>query len=168
MVSRATSVALFVAALFGCAQPVRVTAPAQPTTSVDDEVRTVVDLINQHRKRFGCRALQWDRVVADVAKAHSADMVRRNFVSHTNPDGVGPFQRLARAGIRYTRAAENIAAGQKTGAEVFQSWMQSPGHRRNIEDCALAVHGVGFTRGAASLPYGTITNAWTNVFVTPR
>jgi uncharacterized protein YkwD len=89
-------------------------------------------------------------------------------VSHDSPEGVSPFQRLTRAGISYMRAAENIAAGQQTGAEVFRSWMGSAGHRRNIENCNLIMHGLALTRGAETMPFGSVTNAWVNVFVTPR
>ena len=162
------TVALLVAAALSCAAPAPLLPPAQPTASVDDEIETVVRLVDAHRKRVGCKPLEWSRAVAGVAQAHSADMVRRNFMDHRNPDGLTPFQRLAHAGINYSRAAENIAAGQGTGGEVFDSWIRSPGHRRNIEDCLFQEHGVGYTRGTPSLPYGTITAAWTHVFVRPR
>jgi uncharacterized protein YkwD len=163
------TVALLLAASFvTCAPRVQLTAPSRPTASVDQEIRTVVDLINRHRRASNCNALEWIGPLADVAKNHSGDMVRRNFFSHTNPDGLSPFQRLERAGIKYSRAAENIAAGQQTGAAVFQSWLSSAGHRRNIEDCKLRQHGIGYTRGRPSLPYGTVTNAWTHVIVTLR
>jgi uncharacterized protein YkwD len=151
-----------------CVPRMQIAAPSQPTTSVDDEIRSVVDLINEHRRTVNCPALQWISVVASVAQSHSSDMVRRNFFSHTTPEGLSPFQRLERVGIKYTRAAENIAAGQTTGEQVFHSWLSSAGHRRNIEDCALRQHGIGFTRGQPSLPFGTVTNAWTHVFVTLR
>lgn len=163
------TVALLLAlSLVACAPRPRLAAPSRPTTSVDDEIRTLVDLINQHRRASKCRALEWIGPVAEVAQTHSSDMVRRNFFSHTNPDGLTPFQRLAGAGVKYSRAAENIAYGQQTGAAVFQSWLGSPGHRRNLEDCTLRQHGLGFTRGQASLPYGTVTNAWAHVLVTLR
>lgn len=159
---------LFAVSLLTCAPRVQVAAPSRPTSSVDEEIRTVVDLINQHRRASNCRPLEWIGPIATVAQSHSGDMVRRNFFSHTNPDGLTPFQRLERAGIKYSRAAENIAAGQQNGAAVYQSWLSSAGHRRNIEDCKLRQHGIGYTRGQPSLPYGTVTNAWTHVFVTLR
>lgn len=151
-----------------CVPRLQVARPPEPARSVDEEIRTVVELVNAHRRSRNCPALAWASKVADVANAHAADMARRNFFSHTNPDGLTPFQRLARAGIKYSRAAENIAAGQATGEQVFRSWLSSAGHRRNIEDCALRQHGIGFERGQPSLPYGTVTNAWTHVLVTLR
>jgi uncharacterized protein YkwD len=43
-------------------------------------------------------------------------------------------------------AAENIAAGQWSAQQVLDSWLSSPGHRRNIENCGLLEHGVGLTQ----------------------
>jgi uncharacterized protein YkwD len=83
-------------------------------------------------------------------------MFHYRFFSHTNHLGKNPFQRLQGAGIRYRIAAENIAAGQQTAEQVLQSWLNSQGHRRNIENCDLTQHGVGF-----------YNNRWTHVLMTP-
>jgi uncharacterized protein YkwD len=71
----------------------------------------------------------------------------RNFFDHTNPDGLDPFQRAAKAGIT-AMWAENIAQGQATPAEVMTDWMNSPGHRANILDCKLTTLGVGVAYGS--------------------
>ena len=76
------------------------------------------------------------RVVA-IASAHSADMDSRNFFSHINPDGKGPFQRLQGSNVAFSAVAENIALGPKTGQEAYDTWLRSPGHRRNILDVSL-------------------------------
>ena len=70
-----------------------------------------------------------------IAQAHSQDMADRDFFSHTGSDGRSPFQRMRDAGYSYRRAAENIAAGSTSPAEVVDMWMGSPGHRANILDC---------------------------------
>jgi uncharacterized protein YkwD len=79
----------------------------------------------------------------------------RNFFSHTNPDGLDPFARAARAGL--TARAENIAYGQPDAAAVMDAWMNSPGHRANILDCSLTRLGVGVAEGAGG-PW------WTQLF----
>lgn len=155
--------------LAGCMMAAAPPPPAGvPVASVADELEELEELINEHRESVGCKELIWMDPVAAVAQKHSDDMVRRSFFSHVNPDGVTPFQRLERAGVRYQRAAENIAAGQATAEEVLRSWLNSPGHRRNIEDCLMREHGIGLTRGTKTLPYGVFTNAWTHVFVVMR
>ena len=176
---RMTGIKLYLLTLIAfaaCARPVVITSPsrpastpaAAPTRSINEELVSIAELINKHRRAIGCPALAWNSDVAKVAQAHSDDMVRRNYFSHNTPEGATSGQRLDKAGIRWMRVAENIAAGQGTAREVYNSWMNSPGHRANIENCALREHGIGFTRGTASLPYGTITNAWTHDFVTVR
>ncbi|TAG27418.1 MAG: CAP domain-containing protein [Burkholderiales bacterium] len=87
-------------------------------------------------------ALQWNDQLANAALAHSADMATRNYFSHTNPDGLSPFDRTEKAGYgRYT--GENIAAGYGTMDAVMQGWLSSSGHCANImrasyKDFALA------------------------------
>jgi uncharacterized protein YkwD len=129
--------------------------PTQPPQASPAEIQKVVDLVNERRKGLGCKPLTWLGPVAQVAQRHSQDMVANKFFSHTNLLGESPFDRLRNAGIKYQRAAENIAFGQRTAQHVMDSWISSPGHRRNIEDCAFQQHGIGLYQ-----------NYWTHVFVT--
>jgi uncharacterized protein YkwD len=110
-------------------------------------VREFEQLANAHRVRVGCGRLRWDAPTGAVAQAHAEDMVRRDFFSHTNPDGQGPFDRLRAAGVTYTAAAENIAFGYRTAAAVLGGWLNSAGHRRNLENCRYTHHGVGLRDG---------------------
>ena len=142
--------------------PVAVPAPSadpadQPasTGSVSPELE-VLALVNAERTAAGCSAVSWDEALANVARVHSADMAARDFFDHTNPDGLGPFDRAAAAGV--TANAENIAAGQQTAADVMASWMSSPGHRANILNCGLTRLGVGVGYGGS---YGI---TWTQLF----
>jgi uncharacterized protein YkwD len=122
----------------------------------DPAVEAFVELVNDHRASVGCPRLEWRPDVAEVAHAHSLDMVERGFFAHTNPDGASPFDRLQAAGIEYSSAAENIAWGYATAEAVLAGWLGSPGHRANIERCALTQHGIGL-----------VDTRWTHVFVTP-
>jgi uncharacterized protein YkwD len=113
---------------------------------VSAEVWDLVSRINRHRRALGCAPLAWDERLATLAVRHSRDMSRRDFFDHTNPDGEDPFDRMRRAGIRYRAAAENLAMGARTGDEVFEGWMESRGHRRNLEDCVYTRMGIGLYR----------------------
>ena len=112
-------------------------------------------LTNAQRAAAGCGALVADPALAAVARAHSADMRDRHFFSHTNPDGLDPFDRAAAAGL--SARAENIAYGQPDPAAVMDAWMNSAGHRANILDCSLTRLGVGVAEGAGG-PW------WTQLF----
>ena len=146
-----TALSLACAAGFGCGDADLL----GPEISAD--VQEFVALMNDHRVSIGCPALEWHVVVGEVAQAHSDDMVERSFTAHTNPDGASPFDRLADAGVTYSRAAENIAWGYTTAQSVLDGWLGSSGHRANLENCDLTHHGVGLT-----------DRHWTHVFVTPR
>jgi len=128
--------------------------PARGPT--DPEVASFVALMNAHRVARGLPALIWDSRLAAVAEAHSRDMFRRHYFSHTWSDGSSTWDRLADKGIAYSAAGENIAWGQPTGSDVLRSWLASRGHRRNIESRLYTRHGVGKVG-----PY------WTHVFLRP-
>jgi uncharacterized protein YkwD len=83
-------------------------------------------------------------------------MAARDFFDHTNPDGDGPGERVTAAGYRWATYGENIAKGQRTPAQVMESWMNSPGHRANILNCSFEEIGIGLHDGGG--PY------WTQVF----
>lgn len=123
----------------------------------------VVGLVNAARKAAGCPALVPNTVLAAVALAHSTDMARSRYFNHDSQDGETAFDRMKEAGYKYGNAAENIAAGQRTAADVMNSWMHSEGHRKNILDCSLSQIGVGVFRDPTS-PYKIY---WTQDFGTP-
>jgi len=122
----------------------------------------VVIRTNAERARHGLRPLTVDARLARAAQAHSADMVRRSFFAHENPDGRQVWDRAVAAGYAYRKVAENIAAGQRTAEEVVLGWMGSPGHRANILDGELTQIGVGCAEG------GSFGFYWTQVFGAPR
>ena len=94
----------------------------------DLAIQEFVRLVNAKRRSVGCPELKWDGRVAAIATARSADMVSRNFFSHTNPDGKSPFERLQESNVAYSAAAENIALGPTTGREAYGTWMRSQEH----------------------------------------
>ncbi|MBE7492184.1 MAG: CAP domain-containing protein [Planctomycetes bacterium] len=134
-----------------------------PSATEAQYAQDVLTLVNQERAMASPpRApLAWHAGMAQVAFAHSADMAARDFFAHTNPDGQSPFDRLAAAGISYSTAGENIAAGYSTPAAVMAAWMASTGHRNNILNGAFTELGVGVKQGGS---YGIY---WTQVFRAP-
>jgi uncharacterized protein YkwD len=140
--------------------PAPSTAPA-PSGGVTTQV---VTLTNAERAKAGCGPLAVNATLTAVAQAHSQDMATKNYFDHNSQDGRTPFDRMTAAGYRYSTAAENIAAGQRTPQDVMTAWMNSAGHRANILNCALKQIGVGYATGSSS-QYGVY---WTQDFGTPR
>lgn len=135
------------------------TAPTQAPSTQNTMEQEVLTLVNKVRQENGLSAVTWAEDVANVARAHSADMINRGFFSHTPPDGLSPFDRLKNNGISYRTASENIAYGQKTAQAVMDSWMNSSGHRANILNANVKEMGVGAVKNSSGTVY------WTQMFV---
>ncbi|SCD95083.1 RNA polymerase sigma factor, sigma-70 family [Streptomyces sp. BpilaLS-43] len=124
----------------------RPSAPSVPSptkqapASVAEEVTA---LVNSERAKEGCEPVSGNSLLDTAASRHSADMAERDYFSHTSPDGTDPGDRITAAGYRWSTYGENIAKGQTTPAAVMESWMNSPGHRANILNCAFKEIGVG-------------------------
>ncbi|WP_114571759.1 CAP domain-containing protein [Exiguobacterium flavidum] len=90
-----------------------------------------------------------------VTRAHSADMAKNNYFSHTNLKGQDPFDRMKAAGITFSRAGENLSMGYVNVFSAHWGLMNSKGHRVNILNGAFtqADTGVAF-RG--DTPYYTV------------
>ncbi|MGW5903913.1 CAP domain-containing protein [Streptomyces althioticus] len=133
---------------------------ARPLTpeGLDRTTAEVVELTNRERARAGLPPLSRDPLLTTAARAHSADMVARDFYAHTAPDGSKPWDRAAAAGSRCRTVGENIACGQRSAAEVVRGWMNSPGHRANILKPEFTHIGVGFAGGGRAGTY------WTQLF----
>lgn len=128
------------------------------TVSNSEYETKVLGLVNNERAKNGLSALTLDSSLSTVARNHSYDMAKNNFFDHTNLSGQSPFDRLKAAGISYSSAGENIAAGQSTPQEVVNAWMNSSGHRANILNVNYTKMGVGYYNG------GSRTHYWTQLF----
>lgn len=117
-------------------------APQPTTQAAPTATGEVVVLVNKARAGAGCTPMVEDARLTQAAAAHSADMAAQRYFSHTSRDGRTFDQRIIAAGYPQP-GAENIARGQRTAAQVMESWMDSPGHRANILNCSLHAIGVG-------------------------
>jgi len=114
-------------------------------------------LVNFERVSRGIAPVYVDARLGAAAQGHADDEVRRNFFSHTNPDGCSFLCRADAAG--YSLAlGENISAGRSTAAAAVQGWMDSSGHKANILGLGFRTMGAGSAVGG---PYGT---QWVHMF----
>ena len=111
----------------------------------DDELETyepaILTLVNDIRTK-GCKCgeeqmppvsrVSWNNLLYQAAKRHSDDMYKHKFTDHVGSDGSAFWERLSDTGFPWSSAGENIAKGFKTESEVFDAWMQSPCHCKNI------------------------------------
>ena len=112
----------------------------------------VLELVNKERAAAGLSLLTLDSSLSKVAESHSVDMARNNYFSHTNLNGLSPFDRLKNAGISYKTAGENIA-GNSSNSGAVNAWMNSSGHKANILNNSFNYTGIGVVN---SPKYGKI------------
>lgn len=102
----------------------------------------LINLINRDRKKEGLSILTPDPELRTTSRDHSYDMLIKGYFSHRSMEGKSPFDRLNKAGVIYTMAAENIAFAQ-TIEMVHNGLMKSPGHRANILNPKFGRIGIG-------------------------
>ena len=128
----------------------------------DSFAQQVVALVNQHRASMGLVALTTNPALTDSAVWKSRHMAAYAYFSHNDPAppiARDPFTRMQNCGYASGGTlGENIAAGQQTPSDVMTAWLNSPGHRANIEAAAFRSTGVGVAVGG---PYGIY---WTQEF----
>ncbi len=90
----------------------------------------ILELINTHRIEQGLNPLNNLNIIKSVAYSHTDYMVGMNQVNHDNF-----FQRktslIQNAGA--AKVSENVAYGYSTAENVVNAWINSPGHKANME-----------------------------------
>lgn len=114
--------------------------PAQPSVAVE-----LLALVNRDRATAGCAPVALHPPLTAQSQAHAEAQAADDRMYHSG--GVAGFDTWG----------ENVAYGYDTAAAVHQAWMESPGHRANILNCAFTVMGAG----AADGPSGRY---WTEQF----
>lgn len=128
--------------------------------------KVMFDLVNQERVGRGVRALVFDARLAGVARAHSADMLKRGYFSHYSPDpdsigaeGLTVADRCLNAGIDFLVVGENLAFAPSVEL-AHRGLMNSEGHRVNILSTDYGKIGIGVMDGGV---YGKMfTQVFTN------
>lgn len=113
----------------------------------------ILVLINQYRQKKGLAALTANPVIEVEARRHTVSMA-----SKKTPFGHDGFSYRSKVittkitGISAT--AENVAYGSRSAEEVVNGWINSPGHRKNIEG-KFRLTGIGVARDSKSTLYFT-------------
>jgi uncharacterized protein YkwD len=107
------------------------------------------DAVNAQREKRDILPLRADDTLAALARAHAQDMVKRQYRSHTTPDGVTYRDRLTAAGLNPAAAGENWIYVPRSSSQAVRhaiDWfMNSSPHRRNILSERYTRLGVGVT-----------------------
>ncbi|WP_299158063.1 CAP domain-containing protein [uncultured Tenacibaculum sp.] len=100
---------------------------SEENTSITQEIH---ELINKYRVSKGKSQLIFSKDASSIALKHTKYMINVKKISHDKfDDRFKELQNLDNA----IGAAENVASHQKTANQVVQNWINSNGHRKNIE-----------------------------------
>jgi uncharacterized protein YkwD len=125
------------------------------TLTLNSTEARVLELHNQARKRHGLKALCVNPTLTKAARAHSKEMLDKDYTSHNSFNGETVKQRLARfgyttSGYSYYAIGENIAWGCGSSGSpdhIFDFWMHSSPHRSNILNKSFREVGIGVLTG---------------------
>ena len=110
------------------------------------EEKQSLDLHNAERTANDLSPFCVDSVLTIAARAHSNEMLTKNYFSHDSYNGESFAVRLKSFGYTPFRAlAENIAWGSGSYGSpdaIFTSWMNSAGHEANILNGSLQQIGI--------------------------
>ena len=90
----------------------------------------ILELVNQYRLLNNLPIFEMNSFLYNEATEHTRYMIDKGEISHENSDERFKSIQSALSGNAF---AENVAAGQKTAGQVVDAWLNSEGHRRNIE-----------------------------------
>jgi uncharacterized protein YkwD len=122
--------------------------------------------VNAIRKKAGLNSLRLNSDLEKAAQRHAEDMLTRGYFAHESPSGTTVRERSRKAGYDWSAIGENIAFGQTSVDEVVETWMDSPGHRKNILGRHFNELGIGLALGKGK--DGKYQVLWVQNFGAPR
>lgn len=90
----------------------------------------ILALVNQHREEQGLAILKRNSTADDLSVKHTHYMIAQGEISHDNFNA--RFQELQRK-VNAKGAGENVASGYRDAISVMNGWLNSSGHKANIE-----------------------------------
>ena len=133
--------------------------PAQLTSEGAQYANTVLNKVNELRSSMGLQPVTRYQELDAVAQDWSEQQAAANNMSH-RPDFTSVYPK------GWTTGSENVAwrtAGGDTGALIFEQWLNSPGHYKNMTDPNVNSIGIGFAQTSDGRWYATQNFAAYNV-----
>ena len=101
-------------------------------SSVSDFDKEILDVVNNHRISVGLQKLEFNQVLWEKAKQHSSNMA--SGVVSFGHDGFYDRVEIIKEELEGAgSSAENVAYGVSTAQTVLNLWLNSSGHKTNIE-----------------------------------
>lgn len=142
------------------AQPLEEAAeimPASMPSVCNSQEWDLLYLTNKYRMSIGLEPLSMFDRLQNAAEVRARELI--TLFDHTRPNGTDCYSALGEAGVVYSWAGENIAAGYETPEVTVNAWMNSKSHRENILEPAFDHLGTGYVTG------GSYRRNWVQLFI---
>ena len=113
----------------------------------DISKQVLITLTNQDRTNQGLVALEENYQLSEAAYLKAKDMLDKGYFSHQSPEGITPWYWIKKAGYNYKIAGENLAIGFLDSEEVFNAWMLSLPHQKNVLNPGYKETGIAILTG---------------------
>lgn len=116
----------------------------------------LLDAVNEYRESIGLNTLQPVEYVSMKSEEHNEYMISKNEINH---DFFHERAENIMAVLGASKVNENVAYNYSTANAVMHAWLESPGHKANIEG--------NFTHFGASIRINPETGKkyYTNIFL---
>ncbi len=91
-------------------------------------------LINAHRENFNLPKLQPNAQLEASAQLKLSDMIEKEYFRHEDPDQQSTWHFIQVAGYQYQKAGENLAFNIGSEWDIFQAWLKSETHNKQMLD----------------------------------
>lgn len=130
---------------------------------LDKTKKFIFQYTNEERKKAGLASLKWNDPLSELAAYHSRNMVEHKFFSHVDHKGMDPAARWESMfphifggvgeNIAYAKRLQLLSGPgssneEKVAHSFVTTWMNSPGHRKNILRPMFNSVGIALSRSA--------------------
>ena len=130
-----TLILLVSISFFSCSEDTAIEQEAVSTENVvipnDKQIEIeILEEINTYRISKGLSSLSKLNIIKSQTFSHTNHMVESNKISHDNFPSRSAFLK-ERTGAK--KVGENVAVGFQTAESIVRGWVNSEGHRKNLE-----------------------------------
>ncbi|HXB29962.1 MAG TPA: CAP domain-containing protein [Puia sp.] len=117
--------------------------PINADVRMDTMETEILQFVNDDRKQHDLTPLQLNVMESSLAFKHSQDMATGKV--KFGHDGFNSRAKSIQKSVGAVEVGENVASGPMNAREVVDGWLNSPGHRKNIEGNFILT-GIGYAR----------------------
>jgi uncharacterized protein YkwD len=128
--------------LFGCLLVPGV--QAADVSAAGQRAVAALGRINFYSAQYGAPPLNMEGRLAVMARDHTHDITRRDYINTRSPNGDTLETRLRDVRYPYRQAAQKVAVGVPTGVQLVDRWMTQPDSRRLILNREWREAGIGY------------------------